>query len=97
MAEDTDVTSFDAQVNGAWAEFEGALAAQIGRLRDGQILGIEVDVPEQQDGASPYVQVLAFDGTACAVVVRTATWRRHTSWMNSGPVAAGVGRLCARP
>lgn len=69
MAEDTDVTSFDAQVNGAWAEFEGALAAQIGRLRDGQILGIEVDVPEQQDGASPYVQVLAFDedGVRCEV------------------------------
>lgn len=69
MAEDPEVTAFDVEVDRAWAEFERSLAVRIARLGEDEVLGFEVDVPEQKDGDSPYVQFLVFEeeGLRCEV------------------------------
>jgi hypothetical protein len=62
MAEEPEVTSFDVEVEKAWTQFRDTLARRLEKLEDGQNIIFELDVPEPDDGAAPYVQFAGFEG-----------------------------------
>ena len=58
-------------VDAAWEAFEERLAERIGELGDGEMLLVEaLDVDDDDDGAAPYVQVIAYDEGDDEPVVR---------------------------
>lgn len=62
MAEEPEVTSFDVEVEKAWTEFRETLARRLEELEDDQNLILELDVPDPDAGAAPYVQFAGFEG-----------------------------------
>ena len=62
VAEEPEVTTFDAEVEKAWAAFRDMLARRLERIGDDEHVILELDVPEPDDGAAPYVQFAGFDG-----------------------------------
>lgn len=58
-------TDLDQEIDQAWAAFEPTLSQRIAALEDGHSLLVGLDDEDPTDGASPYLQAMAFaDGTA---------------------------------
>ena len=62
MAEEPEVTSFDVEVEKAWTQFRDALTQRLEKLEDDENIIFELDVPDPDEGAAPYVQFAGFEG-----------------------------------
>lgn len=62
MTDEPEVTSFDVEVEKAWTAFRDTLANRLEQLGDDENVILELDAPDPDGGAAPYVQVAGFGG-----------------------------------